>query len=200
MNKFLPLAAIAFTLTVTSCIKDRIFPVTPPPVVTGRDLIHYWNFNGDTLLKPTQSIGNASVEIGGLYDAVNPGSLLNAHFSDDTGNALRVRNPSTNLILHIPTTGYKTPVITYAVMRTSSGAQQNEITYTTDGTTYINDHIDPASVTVTESWIMYSIDFHDVPASADNPNFALEITFSNGNTGTSGNDRFDNISIEAEKK
>jgi hypothetical protein len=185
-----------------SCVKDRIGDVKP--VSSGiidlgnKALIHYWNFNTvNTLLTPTSSIGGASIIIATAYDDVTPGTKLNVRNNNDSASALRVRNPCNEMIVKVPTNGYKDAVFSFAVMRSSSGAQQNLISYTIDGTNYITTGLSISAINVTIDWVAYSIDFTNIPASDNNPNFAVKITFATGNTGVSGNDRFDNITLDA---
>lgn len=185
---------------LSACIKDRVPEPAQSsgPVNAGsRKLIHYWSFNGSSLLAPDTTIGGASITVGGVYDDVTPGSLLNARRGADTGKALRVRNPSTTMTLKVPTTGYKQPLLSFAVMRTDNGPQENVISYTLDGTTYVTTGLQPNVITVGTDFSVFSFDFSSIAGAANNPSFGIRFTFSIGNTAATGNDRFDNISIDA---
>lgn len=195
----LPIAAAM--LLLSACVKDR---VEPPLISSGvippgnKTLIHYWNFNNTgNLLTPTNTIGSGAIAVGGAYDDVTPGTLLNTRNSSDSASAFRVRNPSTTMTLNLPTTGYKEAVLSFAVMRTGNGAQSNIITYTIDGTNYISTGLSSNTITVTETWTAYSIDFSGIAGVNDNSNFAVKITFDIGNTNASGNNRYDNITLDA---
>lgn len=192
---------ILFLISLDSCVKDRVEPqvVTSGVIPVGnKALIHYWNFNdASNLLTPTSSVGSASIEIGGVYDDVTPGTSLNVRDSNDSASALRVRNPSTTMIMNLPTTAYKDVVLSFAVMRTSSGAQSNVITYTLDGTNYISEGLSFNVITITEAWVAYSIDFSNIEGANNNEDFAVKFTFDLGNTNTTGNDRYDNITVDA---
>lgn len=190
-------------LGLASCIKDRVpepKPSTPPVVVGSRKLVHYWTFNGATLIAPDTTIGGAAITVGGTSDAVTPGTSLNTRRDTASGAALRVRNPSTTMTLQLPTTGYKQPILSFAAMRTSNGPQQNDLSYTLDGTNYINAGITPATITIGVAWTVFSVDFSAISGADNNPDFAVRLTLSNGNTGASGNDRYDNIAVHAFKR
>lgn len=195
------LATLLVIGMLPACVKDRVeTPLASSGIILpgNKTLIHYWNFNDSgTLLTPTSTIGNASITVGGAYDEVTPGTLLNARNSNDSASALRIRNPSTTMILKAPTSGYKDVVLSFAVMRTSAGPQSNIISYTTDGTNYVSAGIGTNTLTITETWAAYSINFSAVPAANNNNNFAVKVTFDLGNTAATGNDRYDNITLDA---
>ena len=49
--------------------------------------------------------------------------------------------------------------------------------------------------------LIFSLDFRNIAGANDNPNFKLKISFAGATaSGTSGNNRFDNISLDAEPK
>ena len=215
MKKYL-LSIMLLTLCVVivaSCVKDRVTSagnVITPPVNTGNDtLIYLWDFNSDsaTAFTPTMSIvSGASLSYAGTsYDTVQPGTTLNAVGADtvlSAGSAsLRLRNPAGVFILTMPTTGYKNIVLKYAVDRTSKGSQQNVVTYTVDGVNWINTAIAAYATYTVDSIDTYngfqliSLDFSSDTAVNNNPKFQVQINFANGNTNTSGNDRFDNITL-----
>jgi len=196
----LAIIAIAFS----ACVKDRVSPAQTGPIsVAGRTLIHYWSFNTGTdsasLAVPDTTIGGGRITYSfyqnGYTDAVSPGSLLNLRRGEDTGTALRIRNPFDHWVLHIPTTGFKQPIVQFAIEKSNSGPASNAISYTTDGSTWTSTGIS-SSITFTTSWVLYSIDFSSISAVDDNALFAIK--FSNLIADTSGgNDRYDNISVDA---
>ena len=209
------------SITVSSCIKDRIQPtvviVTPPPVDTtvtdttvtdtssgSFQVVDYWNFNSnDTtqMLIANPIFGRTSITYQGNYhDAVNPGSTLNARNGDSAGNGLRMRNPFVSVTFTMPTTGYTKPVFTFAVQRSSNGPTINNIYYSIDGTNFISDSLSQTSVSIDTVWALHSIDFSGITRANNNPNFAIRLVTGDNNTGTSGNDRYDNVTLEAHKK
>jgi len=202
MTKLLHLSLIV--LLFASCSKDRDFPdgtfKTPAaPVVGTRQLIHYWNFNNSTdLLTPTVTIGNAVWIYSGIYDVVTDPTILNARNSDVAGTALRLRNPAGSFVLNLPTSGYKNVLFSYAVKRSTSGSQMNAISYSVDGINFTTDNLQPNLNNVDTAWNVYSYDFSGIATVNDNSNFKIKIEFAVGSNGTSGNDRFDNITVDAD--
>lgn len=188
-----------------SCVKDRVSSASSGPVVLGdRKLIHYWSFNSgadsSTLSIPDTTIGggkiNFSFAASGYADNVSPGASLNLRMSVDSGAGLRVRNPFYYMVLHVPTTGYKQPIVQFAVQRSNSGPATNSVSYTTDGINYSSDGLVTTSVAFSTSWVQYSLDFSSIQQVNDNPKFAIR--FSNSIADTSGgNDRYDNITVDA---
>ena len=208
-------ALLAAVTILGACVKDRSIStgvvVVPPVVTTGDTLICYFNCNVDTLtiLKmPTLGFSGDSITfVGARFDTVQPGTTLNAYGADTvltaTSAALRLRNPSTDAVFTLPTTGFKNIVLKYAVERTSKGAQTNTVSYTTDGVNFVNTAIAAIStyqVDSTTGWQLISLDFSSDAACNDNAKFAVKINFSNGSANTSGNDRFDNITLWGVKK
>ncbi len=176
-------------------------------------LIDYWNFNTDSAaaLTPTFSaVAGASLAYSGAYyDTVQSGATLNGVGADGTSLAagaacLRLRNPASGpFTLTLPTTGYKNIVLAYAEQRTKKGAQQNIVTYTVDGTTWINTAISANATyyvdstdTVTNGFQLETFDFSSDTMTNNNPNFKVQINFAVGDTNSSGNDRFDNITLQ----
>ena len=201
---FLSILTIAFS----SCVKDRVTPVATGPVVLGdRKLIHYWSFNTGTdaasLAIPDSTIGGGTISYtfagAGYADAVTPGAGNNLRLGKDTGTGLRVRNPFYSWVLHAPTTGYKQPILQFAAQKSNSGPASNTISYTTDGTNYTTVGLSATSVAITTVWTQYSVDFSNIPAVDDNPKFAIKFAISIADT-AGGNDRYDNITIDAFKK
>jgi len=196
------LILVSFLLAcLASCVKDRIGSTSSGPVNIGnRKLIHYWSFNftSDTtqMRMPDTTIGGGRIDyVAGYIDSVHPGSELNVRQGNDSGGALRVRNPYTSMTIHMPTTGFKQAILTLAVERSNSGPSANAVLYTTDGTTF-----QPAPtnlITIGTTWALVSVDFSSLSATDNNPNFAIQFVPTSGNTGTSGNDRFDNITLDA---
>ncbi len=198
------------TLLIASCVKDRITTtgsIVPPPVVTtyGDSLITYFNCNVDTLVimkNPSyfRFAGDSMGYAGVRFDTVQPGTTINAYGSDtllSAGSAaLRLRNPSGTFTLSLPTTGYKNIVLKYAIERSSKGSATNTVTYTVDGVNYINTAIAAtANYGVDTAWTLESFDFTTDTLVNNNPNFKVKINFSNAASTTSGNDRFDNITL-----
>ena len=169
-------------------------------------LLHYWHFNELTdetvyiVSADHTFLGNALITYLGTgegYMDTTEGSEINTRLSQEAGNCLRVRNPSDTreLLLRLPTTGYKDIRLSYAVRRTPNGAQAQTIEYRSDITSdwHLFDEI-----TVSEDYELFMFDFADIPEVNNNPEFEVRILFGGSNaSGTSGNNRFDNIVLEA---
>ena len=125
------------------------------------------------------------------------------------GNGLRLRNPSDamQLVMNIPSTGFKNLVISYDVQRSSSsnGALTNTFYYSIDnGTTWKNSTTnnggliskDTIQLESLGNWRVKTVSITD-PSANDNPNLKFKILFTGGyNTTTKGNVRIDNITVE----
>ena len=186
-----------------------------PPVV-----VHYWDFNGLTDYKVTMPpmplptpdmavIPGARLEYLpvapntiALWDTLGLGTIVNSLPGAGSGLGLRLRNPAGSFILSLPTTGYDSVRLSYAVERSNSGAQLNMVSYSTDGTNFINSGLSTSSVSLVADTVFAAVshNFSHIPGTGNNPNFKVKIDFANGNTGTKGNNRFDNIRLEGVKR
>jgi len=168
--------------------------------------LHYWHFNDlpvgviTAVAADHTLLGNATITYPGTgpgyMDRVNDGTTLNAQMGQPAGDGLRVRNPSTSRELHLtlPTTGHDSIILSYAAKRTDNGATHQTLYYR------LSDEADwvqwGESFAISAEYALFTFDFSDIPAVNDNPQFAVRILFSGGNAaGSSGNNRFDNISV-----
>lgn len=178
--------------------------------VYSQTLVQYWNFNNSTdestLLAPSTSLvttasmvhtssGTSVVQTtsnttGQGFETNNE----NARNSDVAGAHLRLNNPiGATLDIALPTTGYQQIVVKYVAMRSGSGAGTQTIEYTTDGSTYNSFQ----TVTVQTAPTLTTLDFSSITAVNNNANFKIRITFAQGDGGTGGNNRFDNLTLDA---
>jgi len=179
-------------------------------------LVHYWNFNNSTnetnLLTSTSSIvpgasivHNSGANSGGFvsviqttsntaqgFDVTNP----NARNGDAALTHLRFNNPiGGNLVFSLPTTGYENVVVKYATRRSGSGAHNQVIDYSLDGSTFVNlTTLQPLDGNPT----LQTLDFSSIAAADNNPNFKIRISFTQGGGGLEGNNRFDNFTLDAD--
>ncbi|UII27364.1 hypothetical protein LVD15_02735 [Fulvivirga maritima] len=200
MKSRISITLVLALLGLFSCTEDRVIPETIVDT-TSYDVVHYWNFNDntseETLITPTYSIGGTSVIYeGSYYDDTDEGSLLNARNADEAGNALRLRNPSGDFTVSMPTTGYDDVIVTYAVRRTSSGPQREQFFYTVDGANYVKIGLENTDYAVAENFVLHQFDFQDIPEADNNPEFKIKITFDINADGDSGNSRFDNLTLD----
>ena len=200
-----------------------------PPAAPPGNLIHYWNFNTLTTAFHNPGIPSipadysvfpanpatfvywldpkASSNYGGYIDNVAPGDTGNARLGAPGSNALRVRNPSDSMEMrfYISTLGYQDIHISYALQSssTTSGQLVEYFDISSDsGKTWQYGY---TSLDVTQdkyqgtNWGLVQLNFSGDTTINNNPNFVFQIRFSGNTTGTSGNNRFDNICVEGTK-
>lgn len=168
-------------------------------------LLHYWHFNtlsGGTIVSVPADytiLGESLITYPGTgtgYMDTTDGSDVNVRLGQDAGECLRVRNPSETrqLVLALPTTGYESLQLSYAVMRTVNGAQSQTVEYRTR---VPGDWEPICHITVPETYERVTVDLSDIPGVSNNPDFSVRILFGGSNaSGASGNNRFDNIVLE----
>jgi hypothetical protein len=176
-------------------------------------LLHYWNFNTlptGTLSNPVSSdfsINSTSASIAyegigaGYADQFSPGSDLNARNNDGAGLGIRFRNPSNtrDVILSVPSSGYKDLILKLATYRTNTGAQTQNYSYSIDGINFVSIGLNVTSyeVPLEPNFELVTLDFSQINAVNNNGNFKIKISFSGSQaSGSSGNNRFDNITLE----
>jgi hypothetical protein len=176
-------------------------PVQFAATATQASLAHYWNFNNPaTLLTPTQTAGGGALAVAGTYlaDTGQDFAAENARNGDTAGSHLRVNNPltaGTQLTFTLPTTHYQNVIVKYETRRSGQGAGTQNVSYTLDGSTYVPF----ATYTIADADpVVQNLDFRNLAEANDNPLFGIRITFSQGSGGTAGNNRFDNLTVEAD--
>jgi hypothetical protein len=160
------------------------------------EFLHYWNFNDasstTSLIAP--NMGNGSLVYAGSYYDETDGADKNVLNSDPAGTALRLRNPSGDFTMNIPTTGHKDIKVKYAAMRTGSGSLTQAVWYSTDGTTFVNSGI---VFNITTDFTVFEVDLSTISGVNNNPNFKLKLAFDTASaTAASGNNRIDNLTVE----
>ena len=172
---------------------------------------------GDTALakNPTISLVNgASLKYEGSYtdlvtDAGDTTNLRIAETDPTLEMSFRCRSPYGPLTMNLPTTGYQNIVVKYGLFRSGSGSAFNTVTYTTDGMTWdsVGLKITDGAIATTTGLGSYSVnalaspldlitlDFTNIPAANNNPNFKIRITY---NTAAAGNNRYDNLSLDGD--
>ncbi|HMI07594.1 MAG TPA: hypothetical protein VK528_08620 [Flavobacterium sp.] len=194
-----------------SCTDDR--EITTAAIIKDPNsvLVHYWNFNTlagtVTEIAPDFSLVPSGTTItypgsgDGYMDDFDPGYATNSRNGDVEGFGFRARNPSNtrNLLFAMPTTGYRKIIVQFATARTGSGATSQIYSYSTDGTNFTTEGLavsthspieDPQNSLVT-------LDFSAITSVNDNPDFKIRIEFGgDAAAGASGNNRFDNLTLE----
>ena len=191
-------------------------------------LIHYWNFNNFTstvtlpaiadlaadytiissptaaLIYQTQPGTSSSFSDYCDYVAGDASDTINLRMSAPAGNAFRARNPSDSMeiLLYIPSTNYKNLQLKYACELSSytSGDSVNVFAYSLDsGSTWItsgtglSEWLDSGSV----GFRLVSVHINDTNAN-NNRKLVFRITSLGRNSGTSGNNRYDNITLDGD--
>ena len=179
---------------------------------TENQLIYYWHFNNFELVNDTpvnailadyQLFPNANATMtyeGGdpnMDPVNNDGSLQNLQLGEEAGKAVRVRNPSDGraLSFNLPTTDLEEIKFLFSVKRTNQGQLINNVSYSLDGTTFINTDLNPTAVDITTDYQLVSLDFTNIPQVNNNPNFHIKIQFEGNTALVNGNNRYDNISL-----
>ncbi|MFW5831918.1 MAG: T9SS type A sorting domain-containing protein, partial [Prolixibacteraceae bacterium] len=167
------------------------------------ELVHYWNFNDtQNLLSPTYSLLTAKL-LPGLPAGEEPEVTFatgkgfaaeNARFADETGTHLRVNYPlQVSLTFDVPTTGFSKIKFSYETRRSGQGAGKQIIEYSTDGTNFI---YFSELIVQDDDPDLIVLNFSEIEAVNNNPAFKIRIRFEQGEGGTAGNNRFDNVTLE----
>jgi len=185
-------------------------------------LVHYWHFNnltGATITDPLESdysIGVLSAYItypgegAGYMDArthreSDPVSNFNLRLGQepDQGAVLRARNPAATreLLFEIPSTGFESLVVTFATTRTENGSQAQRFEYSADGgDTWVevgDDYEIPFIEDEEGIYLHKIIELDGIEEVNDNPDLFFRVLFvGEGNENTSGNNRFDNFTVD----
>lgn len=201
MRKFFTLFLL--TALLSSCLEDRNISDYETDFSTkDHELVHYWSFNDTsttgTLITPTFSnVSGAGLQyLGNYFDDVSEGSEINLRKEANAGSALRLRNPSGDFIMSLPSTGFKDLIFTFATTRTNNGAMRQQISYTTDGLNYTTEGLINFEYGVSTTFVKHQLDFSKIESANNNKDFKIKISFSGNADGESGNTRFDNITLD----
>ncbi len=190
-------------------------------------LIHYWSFNNyDTSISlpdvahipatystinvnqaivSFQTVPGTSAAYSTYLDTL-AGDVLNVQNGAAAGYAIRTRNPSDSmeLLVAFPTRHYQNIVLKYETERSSAshGAQVQMFDYSINGgTTWstANIMVNGAAVdtyATTTSWALVTVNLND--ASVKDTNVLFRVRFMVNDTGTTGNNRFDNMTVQGD--
>ncbi len=128
---------------------------------------------------------------------------VNVRMSTASGYALRARNPSDSmqLLFYIPTVHYNNILLTYGSQSssTSHGQLHQNFDYSVDsGLTWRTSGL---SITSDSAWLIFhrtSISFTTDTMVNNNSKLVFRIKFTGNTSGTSGNNRFDNITVDGD--
>ena len=125
-------------------------------------------------------------------------------YSATTNNSyVRMRNPSDSMqmLMYIPTKNFKNIIIKYGsqASSTSSGQHRQNYDYSLDsGATFITTGLTKLFDSAGTSWGKITVDLKNLSTVNNLNKLMLRIRFGAPNTGTSGNNRFDNLSVEGD--
>lgn len=177
------------------------------------ELIYYWHFNN--LLTPNDDVTFVPADFSLIpgfipnmtytgegnrdIDEYDNGSSLNLQMGEPSGKAARVRNSSLgrSLTFNLSTAGVEDVVFEYAVYRSGSGMLKNIIDYSIDGgQTFTQNGLANTEFDIEETYKLVAVDFSDIAAVNNNPNFVIRIQFEGNTELTNGNNRYDNITLK----
>ena len=190
-------------------------------------LIHYWHFNNYSqgamytptingivadftdlagsnanILYKANTGTNPTTYIDSLQPVASDYDTVNARMGQPSGGAIRARNPSDSMKLYfyIPTTHFKNIVLKYGTELSSltHGMLHQDFDYSTDGgTSWKTSGLSEATDAADTIFKRVTVSFSDTTAN-NNANLVFRITFSGNDTGASGNNRFDNVTVEGD--
>ncbi len=188
--------------------------IVDPLLICAAKPIHYWHFNQatngvlSTINADYSKINTAAATItytgagAGYMDrtAITEGTTINAQWDTIASRGIRMRNPSDTreLIINASSAGFGNVELSYATMRTTTGATTQQVYYSISGN---NGPWIPLGnpFTVPLTWEKRSLVVSSTEA-WDNANLAFKIAFSGaGSNGSSGNNRIDNLVVAGKK-
>ncbi len=193
-----------------------------------KKLIHYWHFNNTAsgvhlgaIPADYTTLGNASI----IYKPIPGGGIdtsqayidnLSPDASDSlnqrpgyagccggTNYAVRTRNPSDYMqfLWYIPTHKYQNIVIKYATESSSTGSGQHRqvFSYSLDSAAnFITTGLPVAYDSAGLAFGLVTLNLSSLQDVNNNGKLVFRMLFTPPNTGTSGNNRFDNITVEGD--
>ena len=185
------------------------------PNAPGTELLYYWHFNvfettGSGVTEVTNDFSylndfDATMTFtgSGLNNLTeNPdGSTINTALSQTAGKACNINNRSDNrpLLFDFNTSDVQDVVLEYAIKRTSDGMLNHNIEYSTDGgQTFTDNDLLQSIYSITEGYELVRVNFTQIPAVNDNPNFQIRITFTGNAVQLNGSNQIDNITLRGD--
>ncbi|MCF8256351.1 MAG: CotH kinase family protein [Flavobacteriales bacterium] len=199
-------------ITLSFTQGDTLTAVYKPAETDNRPLLYYWHFNtlntvdGDVTAIDADYTLIADADPKMVYmgtgdrdiDSYAMGSLLNVQLAEPAGQAARVHNPSAEraLVFNMPTTGHDNIVFRYVVHRSGSGMLNNNVSYSVNGTDFIQSGLTATSFSIAEQYAVITVEFTDIAAVNNNPDFHVRVQFEGNTDQINGNNRLDNITLQ----
>jgi hypothetical protein len=176
------------------------------------DLVAHWNFNSltnstnnGTTYAPSSGAGSLTLTCwtttGTTGITAFAGTTVNAVGADTAGQALALQGGTTSgtpnngaqSVFSFNLSSFTDPILSFATQKTTTGFSSNQVAYSTDGVIYTDfgSAYNPAT-----SFATQTVDLSSVAALDLAPTAFIRITFS-GATSNSGNNRIDNIQLNA---
>lgn len=142
-----------------------------------------------------------------LGDSINQrigyGGCCPAFTATTNNSSIRTRNPSDSMefLWYIPTTNFKNIKINYETeaSSTASGQHRQNFDYSLDsGATYINTGLPVLFDSAGTSWSKVTLNLSGMANINNSHKLIFRIRYSAPNTGGSGNNRYDNITVEGD--
>lgn len=189
-------------------------------VAWGQTLVAGWTFDTTDSAPNTpkvvaanigNQVGSATIYTDGtngssnwLSTSSNPelttfaGSVVNdPRSTPNAGSAYSIANSSANtkkIIVKVSMTGYENPILSFSTRGTSTGFSTHQWAWSVDGTSFTNFGTNTAVTSGT--FLVKTLDLSAINAVDNAANLYLRLTVS-GASNTSGNNRLDNILVEA---
>lgn len=152
----------------------------------------------------TITLANFETTTGGVDGAYTSipsfgGDALNAQPTIAPGGSLSpaggtaTANNGMSILLNVSTVGYEDIQVSWAQRGTATGFTGRQFAYSTDGVNFTDLGTDTGVLPAT--WAVQAYDFSSIPSVDNQASVTFRITLT-GATNSSGNNRFDNITIE----
>jgi hypothetical protein len=178
------------------------FSIAAPDDVQALTFVDSWNFNSSNF-NSSQGNGTLTSNFNSINIVYFAGTTINAVGSDPAGQALALQggtaniNNGRNITLQFNLSQYSDPILTFATQRTTTGFNNNVIEWSTDGTTFSSAGISGTNpYNPGTSFTLQTFDFSNVNNLDNAATAFFRITF-NGATTAAGNNRIDNIQLNA---
>jgi len=164
---------------------------------TRSQLLAGWNFN-DTNTDVDHGSGSFNSNLSSAISFANGGTTLNAVSGDGAGNDITISgtaNIGRYVQFDVDMTGHQNLVLTLAAQRSAAGYDSNSVSYSINGDAPV---VFQSGWTPALSYALATFDFSAVTAMNNATSVSIYITFGTNSATGGGNNRFDNIQLNAQ--